>query len=374
MHIPFLDIAIQIIHWLQNLGPWLTPAMQAFSFLGSEPFYLFTVPAIYWCWDAALGLRFGASLMLSSILNATLKLAFHNPRPYWVHTDIQALATESSFGIPSGHAQNAVVVWGVLAAWFRRRSAWLVAVMLAFLIGLSRLALGVQYPLDVVVGWLVGAAVLAVLLKVETPLRAWFRNRSIQDQALWVVGVSLALLVVGTVLRLWLETWHLPQEWVVAASLAAPKSELIHPLALADLISYGGSFFGLAFGAVMLRAVGGFKTQGSARKRLLRYPLGIAGVAALWFGLGVIFPRGEFLLAYALRYLRYGLVGFWITFIAPFIFVKLKLAEPLWTPPPPPPKPQKIESAPAQKPAGDRKQSAGKPPRKKDRPGFRRQM
>ena len=46
----------------------------------------------------------------------------------------------------------------------------------------------------------------------------------------------------------------------------------------------------------------------------------------LWAGLGAVFPDGENLLAYSLRYLRYALIGFWIAGLAPLVFFKLKLA------------------------------------------------
>ena len=41
----------------------------------------------------------------------------------------------------------------------------------------------------------------------------------------------------------------------------------------------------------------------------------------------LFFPDGEHLLSWVLRYLRYGLVGFWIAGIAPWIFVKLGLGK-----------------------------------------------
>ena len=78
------------------------------------------MPALYWCIDARLGLRVGMILLLSNGLNAVLKLAFHTPRPYWVDARVTGFAAESSFGLPSGHAQSAASVWGLLASSFRK--------------------------------------------------------------------------------------------------------------------------------------------------------------------------------------------------------------------------------------------------------------
>ncbi len=98
---PWLDWGIPIIAWLQGLGEGLKAPMQLFTFLGTEEFFLVVMPAILWCLDAALGIRLGFILLASDGLNGTLKLAFGWPRPYWVSDQVRALASESSFGIPS---------------------------------------------------------------------------------------------------------------------------------------------------------------------------------------------------------------------------------------------------------------------------------
>jgi hypothetical protein len=63
------------------------------------------------------------------------------------------------------------------------------------------------------------------------------------------------------------------------------------------------------------------------RQRLLRYPIGLVGVLIFWYGLGLVFPRGDDWLAYTLRYIRYALIGVWITALAPLLFMRLGLAK-----------------------------------------------
>jgi uncharacterized membrane protein YGL010W len=62
----------------------------------------------------------------------------------------------------------------------------------------------------------------------------------------------------------------------------------------------------------------------------LRYVLGAVGVLVFYLGLKVLFglivPDTEAVFPYILRYIRYVLVGAWISAGAPWIFVKLKLA------------------------------------------------
>ena len=147
------------------------------SFFGSEEFYLLIMPALLWCVNARIGLRVGVMFLLSANLNGALKLFFHAPRPAWMDAKIVAQAVETSFGFPSGHAQNAVAVWGLLAAKTKSRLAWGVALILCVLIGLSRLVLQVHFPGDVLGGWLIGALLLVAFLKLEKPVGDWLKKQ-----------------------------------------------------------------------------------------------------------------------------------------------------------------------------------------------------
>lgn len=321
------QMGIAIILWLQGLGEWLSTPMRFFTFLGNEEFYLFVAPAIYWCLDAGLGLRLGLSLMITGGLNTALKFAFHGPRPYWFDSHVLAYSTESSFGVPSGHAQNAVVVWGVLASGFKRTWVWVAAIAVMLLIGLSRMYLAVHFPHDVLVGWLIGALLLWIILKLEKPVSDWLGSKTASVQVVYALAASLILVLVGALVQLAVVSsgWQMPEAWMRNAVSADPQAEPPAPLALSGLISNSGVFFGLALGAILLRRWGKFDPTGPAWQRLARFVLGLIGVFVLWFGLGEIFPRGESLLPYLLRYLRYGLVGLWIAGLAPWLFMRLKL-------------------------------------------------
>jgi membrane-associated phospholipid phosphatase len=322
-----LDWGVQFILTLQKsaFAP-LTALMRLISFLGQEEFYLLFAPAVYWCMDAALGLRLGLFLMTSASLNTALKFVFHAPRPYWYDPYVLALAEETSFGIPSGHAQNGAVFWGVIAAALRRRRAWIAAALIAFFIGLSRLYLGVHFPTDVLAGWLIGAALLWWLSGMVKPALWMIRSLPLLAQIGYPFAVSLFLIVLPVFIRMFLAGWQLPPEWSANAAAAFPASEPIHPLEISGVISNAAAFFGMAAGALLLTRSGGFNAGGALHLRLARYLLGLAGVVILWYGLGEIFPRGEALLPYALRYLRYALVGLWVTWGAPLLFRRLRLA------------------------------------------------
>jgi len=325
-----LNSGLQIILWLQGLGAWLTPIMKLFTFLGNEQFYLIVAPAILWCIDAPLGLRMGLFLMINGMVNTALKVAFHGPRPYWYSSNVKVLGSaENSFGVPSGHAQNGVVVWGTLADRIKHRTIWIIAIIVMFLIGISRIYLAVHFPHDVLLGWLFGVVMLWALLRFERPVLNWIKKYQIGIQLLIIFVFSLFLIFIVIIAQLSLSGWSLPMDWVSNAHLAFPNEPEINPLSYHNYLSSPGAFFGLAAGWIWISKLGGFSTKDTWLKLILRYILGLVGVLVLYLGLGALFSDSETFISYSIRYIRYALIGFWISGFAPWLFVKLKLASPL---------------------------------------------
>lgn len=321
-----IQAGIAFALWFQGLGGWLETPMKAFTFLGSEEFFLLGLPIIYWCIDARIGLRMGVILLLNGALNSILKLAFFGPRPYWVNPQIKALVSETSFGVPSGHSQMAAGLWGMLASQVRRPWAWGAAIFLVLMIGLSRLYLGVHFLHDVLLGWLLGALTLWVLLRLWDSTAAWVRTKSTGQQVGLAFLLSTLLLVAGTIAFGAARDIPLPPEWT-ANALAAGAHEAPAPITLNSVITSAATLFGLLAGLAWMQPRGGFDAGGTLNRRILRFVVGLVGVVLLWHGLGAIFPRGEDMVSYVLRYLRYALVGGWISAGGPWVFIRLGLAK-----------------------------------------------
>lgn len=314
------------VNWIiaiQSLGAWLEGPMQFFSFLGTEDFFFLVLQLLYWSVDAPLGMRVAYILMASASINQYFKLLFAGPRPYWVSEKVIPLSAESSFGVPSGHAQNAVSVWGVLAAGFRKPWAWGVALALMFFIGFSRWYLGVHFVHDVLVGWILGALILWALVRFEKPVVTWFKVQAFGLQALFAFIISLVLIGLGMLSAVPLADYAFPAAWQANALRAG---ELPDPVSMEGFVTLGGTFFGLTLGAAWMTARGGYQVEGTVAKRALRYVIGLIGVVLLMFGLDMVFPDGHTLIPFTFRFVRYALVGFWISAGAPWLFFRFNLA------------------------------------------------
>ena len=324
------SLGLQVIQWMQSLGAWLTPIMKLFTDLGYAQFYLVIAPAILWCYDSTLGMRVGIFLMINGMVNTALKVAFHGPRPYWYSSQVKVLASaENSFGAPSGHAQNAVVVWGGLAERIKGRVAWTIALILMFMIGISRIYLAVHFPHDVLLGWVFGVIMLVAMLVLEKPVVSWIKKLHVGLQLLVIFLFSMFLILLVILAQLSLGSWSLPLLWVNNAHLAFPAEPQINPFSYNNFLNSTGAFFGLAAGWIWITRLGSFTTRDRWWKLVLRYVLGVVGVLILYEGLGKLFVESETFLSYALVYIQYALIGFWISGFAPWLFVKIKLASKL---------------------------------------------
>lgn len=320
-----IQFGISFIVALQGMGDWLIDPMRFFSYLGTEDFFFLVLPLIYWSVDSALGLRVGFILVTSSMFNYVGKILFAGPRPYWVSSHVRVFWPEPTFGIPSGHAQEAVAVWGMIAAYGKRTWVRVTAILLIFLIGFSRLYLGSHFPHDVVAGWLIGSIILWVFVRFWEPVESWIGARTFQYQIFIAFMVALVFIVLGLGTIALRSNFQIPDFWTNNALLVG--TELPAPIDANGIFTSAGTFFGLASGAAWIVSLGGYQAKGPLGKRALRYIIGLIGVLIFWMGLGALLPRGDGFIFYTLRFIRYALVGWWVAGGAPWAFIRMRLAE-----------------------------------------------
>ena len=99
-------------------------------------------------------------LFISGLINGFLKDFFQDPRPLIELMLDPKVGT--SYGWPSGHAQIAVTLWGLIAYELKDKRATIGAGILIFLIAFSRMYLGVHDLGDVISGLIIGTIILAI--------------------------------------------------------------------------------------------------------------------------------------------------------------------------------------------------------------------
>jgi hypothetical protein len=186
--------------------------------------------------------------------------------------------------------------------------------------------LAVHFPHDVLLGWTLGILSLWAFLSLWDTTGAWVSKKSLGQQIGLAFALSMVMLVLGTVAFGSLQNWVVPTNWMENARLTG-LDILPAPVTLNNTITSAAVLFGMLAGFAWIHSRGGYVANGDVRQRLLRLVVGFLGVLVFYLGLKLIFPREEELISYSLRYLRFVLVGLWVSAGAPWLFMKLKLAQ-----------------------------------------------
>ncbi|WP_367718349.1 phosphatase PAP2 family protein [Nitratireductor sp. GISD-1A_MAKvit] len=170
--------------------PWLEEAALEITAIGGYPVIVLSLLIVTGLLIVVR--RYGAALysVLSvgsgALVSYTLKNHYDRPRPDLVeHLDVIHTAS-----FPSGHATVTTVAYLTLAAlvvrffpaWRVRLYVLAVAVFVSFIVGISRIYLGVHWPSDVFAGWALGVA-WASFAWLCASLLALYRGKRLEDRA-----------------------------------------------------------------------------------------------------------------------------------------------------------------------------------------------
>lgn len=150
----------------QPIGPvWLHEAARDITALGSFAclgiLVLATLGYLILAGRRDMALLVIVAVLGGVALSTMLKLGFNRPRP-----DLPHATRIFTASFPSGHAMLTAVTFLTLGALLARISgSWrlriyfiALALLLSFIVGVSRVYLGVHYPSDVLAGWFIGGA------------------------------------------------------------------------------------------------------------------------------------------------------------------------------------------------------------------------
>jgi undecaprenyl-diphosphatase len=176
--IPYFDFDLAITRAVQSINAsWFDLLMHLVGLPGYPPqVYVLVLAIVLILWTR--GLRWEATAQVFAIVGIgvvglVVKIPVDRPRPSpnLVHVANPGL-DGGKMSFPAGHVESYVAILGFLffLAWMARRHSWLgVLELIVFggmiaLIGLSRIYVGEHWPSDVLGGYLLGSAWLALTI------------------------------------------------------------------------------------------------------------------------------------------------------------------------------------------------------------------
>ena len=260
-----------------------------FTYLGEDEFYMIFFGIIIWCINKSIGFWSAAVLLISGLVSGVTKDIFALARPL-----MDGKPLLESYAFPSGHTLTAVTVWGYLGIRIKKSGFWAWVLVVMVLTPFSRIILGYHYPGDILGGYAMGIPLLLLIV--------WLSSVFMEKG--WGQKFSRPLL-----LALCLAV-------PIALTALAPES---------DMPKLMGLLAGAAAGYIIEGDKVRFVPRTSWGFQILKAVIGLAVLFGIVIGLKPLLTADTAALNAALYFIRYGLVGIWVTLLAPALFVALKL-------------------------------------------------
>lgn len=306
-----MEFQLDILMYLQSIrNELLTSIFTFFTICTEVPVITVLTGILYWCINKKAGQRTLFALCGSLNINAGVKNFVKMPRPIGTE-GLESLRVETATGysFPSGHTQTATTFWTSMIYLFRKSWIYIVGLFMILGAGISRLYLGVHWPMDVIVGWVFGIALSILFIKLFD---------YIDDSKNYYILVGL-MLIFG------IFTYFVGGE---------------------DLYKMFGLYTGFALGYMVEDTYINFSTENEIRrknifaktpsrneglgKKILRFIVGIISLLAVYLLLNymediLIVGKAEEIIN-IIKYLKYTFVVFWGMAGAPALFKLFRLA------------------------------------------------
>ncbi len=291
----------QILLFFQEIAtPFIDRAAENITMFGEQYFFIVVIAWLYWNISKREGFKLASAVIFSAIVNDILKIAFHTLRPFEKLDYIEGkrLSTATGYSFPSGHTQGATAFFITLAQIVRQKWFSIIAIIMLLLVGLSRLYLGVHWPVDVIGGIVLGVFLSYFFCHIIDSCyddhvklrRIFFRLQSV------VILITIALLIIDF--------------FVLKGSMK-----------IEGLFKVSGLSAGLIYGFfIEARYINFSPTDAGFLLKVLRFVIGIAVCIGLMVGFKAFFPKH-----YLFDFLRYCIIAVWVTFLWPAVGIFLHL-------------------------------------------------
>ncbi len=262
---------------------------RAISYIGEDIVQILLLAALIFVYDIKFGRNVGFSLLGSYYINGILKDIFQDPRPV-------TNTYETGFGFPSGHSQNAVAVWGLMSYESYKKDnkilQWLFIIFI-YLIGISRIVVGVHDLEDVWGGFFYGTLFLVLFIYFEPLISEKAKSLNFLTKIILAIIIPIVMLTIALI---------------------------IFPATTLDYGLCCGGLMGIALGYLIENEKIHYDPKAlNNKQKLVNLVIGIVLTLVFYFTLSVY--SSDF---FVWRFTKYFVLAFLVITLVPWIFTKIK--------------------------------------------------